>query len=304
MEARFQTSSVGSTVAEVLNLYLDDSGTRHPDHASTLPAHNRDWFGLGGVLLRERDEDAVRAAHATLCAKWKIEHPLHSHEIRGRSKNFRWLGARSIEERSEFLADIGALATRAELLAIACVIDRPGYNARYREKYGRDRWLLCKTAFTVVVERAVKQARRDGAKLRVLVEKSDKKTDRMLEGYYNALRTSGHPFDQANASRYAPLDAEAFRETLYEFRPKAKTSPPMQLADLVLWPMCIGGYDPTNAPYVALRNAGTLLDTRLDESEIDERGIKYSCWDLVGPKKPEPDLSIGLGQPPKGDLVG
>jgi hypothetical protein len=119
-----------------------------------------------------------------------------------------------------------------------------------------------------------------------------------------ALRTAGHPFDQVNASKYVPLEAEVFRATLYEFRPKAKTSPPMQLADLVLWPMCMGGYDPHNVPYLSLRNAGTLIDTRLATTEIDERGIKYSCWDLVAPKKPKPDLSTGLGQPPKGDLVG
>jgi hypothetical protein len=295
-----------SVVVDVLNLYLDDSGTRHPDHRVNTPSHGHDWFSLGGVMVSddEEGEDAVRTAHRDVCAKWEITQALHSAEIRSKSKNFRWVRNLTDDKRDEFMRDIGVLATHPKLTAIACVIDRPGYDHRYREKYGRERWLLCKTAFTVVVERAVKHARAQGAKLRVLVERSDRETDRMLRGYYDDLRKCGHPFDARNASRYEPLTADQLHETLYEFRAKEKTSPLMQVADLVLWPICIGGYDSSNRPYNMLKTAGTLIDCQLVEADIPERGIKYSCWDLQPPKNPKPDLSTGLGQPPKGDLVG
>ena len=62
----------------------------------------------------------------------------------------------------------------------ACVIDRPGYNHRYREKYGRQTWMLCQTAFAVVCERAAKQAIREGRKLRVYVEEGDKSADHRI----------------------------------------------------------------------------------------------------------------------------
>ena len=56
-----------------------------------------------------------------------------------------------------------------DLVGLACVVDRPGYDARYREKYGRRQWHLCQTAFSIVVERAAKYARDSGRKLRVNV---------------------------------------------------------------------------------------------------------------------------------------
>ena len=266
-------------------LYLDDSGTRHPDRdAGKLPAHNRDWFGLGGVLLRESDEDAVRAKHAALCTKWQIKYPLHSAEIRASSNHFTWVKQLEPDKKAEFMQDLTALATTPELIAIACVIDRPGYNHRYRERYGRARWDLCKTAFGVVVERAAKLARENGCRLRVYVERADKKTDATLLDYYNRLRANGHPFHESSASKYNPLAVEEFHETLYEFRTKNKTSPPMQIADLCLWPICIGGYDTSNRAYVALKESGTLIDTRIPPEDVPSRGIKYSCWDLVAEK--------------------
>jgi hypothetical protein len=262
---------------------------------------------MGGVIVDDEDgEDIVRAKHADLFAKWNIQCPLHSAEIRNKAKGFRWVRKLAPDKQNEFLGDIGKLVTSPELTAIACVIDRPGYDARYREKYGRQPWHPSKTAFTVVVERAMKHARAKNAKLRVLVERSDRDTDKMLRGYYDALRTGGHPFDQANAAKYSPLTPEQCRETLYEFRAKEKSSPLIQIADLALWPICIGGYEPQNFAYKVLKDAGTLIDSQLAPHEIAERGIKYSCWDLENakPKKPEPSLSTGSGQPPLGDLVG
>ena len=270
-----------------MHLYLDDSGTRHPDRdPGQMPAHGRDWFALGGVIVREPDEEPVRTRHQALADKWSLgTTPLHSFEIRGRSQRFHWLDELSKEKLAEFMNDLSALATMSELTTIACVIDRPGYNERYREKYPEPQhWLLCKTAFNIVVERAVKWANVHGCKLRVYVEQADKVTDKIMRGYYDDLRTVGPPFDPNNSQKYDPAALEVLRSTLYDFKQKNKSSQLMQIADLVLWPMCIGGYDGANHAYAALRNAGVLIDCKLDAVTVAMRGIKYSCFDKVAPR--------------------
>ena len=62
----------------------------------------------------------------------------------------------------------------APVIGIACVIDHLGYNARYAAQYLENRWMLCKTAFSVVVERAAKFAVGQGQRLRVMPEKCNK----------------------------------------------------------------------------------------------------------------------------------
>ncbi len=47
-------------MGRVLNFYLDDSGTRHPDHKCNGKRRDCDYFALGGILLAERDESDLR----------------------------------------------------------------------------------------------------------------------------------------------------------------------------------------------------------------------------------------------------
>jgi hypothetical protein len=166
-------------------------------------------------------------------------------------------------------------------MGFGCVIDRPGYDHRYRARYGRDQWSLCKTAFSVLVERAAKYARTKDYKLKVFVERSDRIVDGWMKGYYEHLRENGMPFAAANMESYGPLGAAELKETLYEFRTKPKTSPIMQIADLYLWPMSVGGYHPSNITYAKLLEDQKLIDCHLQPDEISSLGIKYSCWDLV-----------------------
>jgi len=49
------------------------------------------WFALGGILIREADEEKARQAYDNFCAEWGITYPLHSVEIRNLTGNFRWL---------------------------------------------------------------------------------------------------------------------------------------------------------------------------------------------------------------------
>jgi hypothetical protein len=261
---------------------MDDSGTRHPDHDSgRKPAHAHDWFGLGGVLIAEEDEELIRKAHGAFCARWGIQKSLRSADIRARHGEFAWLGSCSSDRREKFLEELYQLMSMPQLLGLACVIDRPGYNFRYLAKYGRNRWSLCKTAFAVSVERAAKFARRSDRRLRVLIERSDKKTDAWIAGYYESLKSVGNPFAAESSGKYAPLTPEEFTQTLFELRLKNKSSPIVQIADLYLWPMCIGGYDRRNRPYVRLFADGRLIDSALPPDAVQIEGIKYSCWDLV-----------------------
>jgi hypothetical protein len=167
----------------------------------------------------------------------------------------------------------------------ACVVDRPGYNHRYREKYGRQTWMLCRTGFAVICERAAKHARKNGCRLRVYVEEGDKSADGKIRDYYKSLRTDGMPFAVDRSAQYAPLSAAELAHTLYDLDFKAKTSPLAQIADLYAYPIARGGYDPDYFPYTHLRARNKLIDSLLTAEEVPHLGIKYSCFDLVDAEK-------------------
>jgi hypothetical protein len=265
-----------------LNLYLDDSGTRHPSrNPGRKPEHGYDWFALGGVLVREEDETEARLLHANLIAKWEITTPLHSSEIRSQNEDFFWLRGKTKAEQAEFYEDLYCLMRDAPVTGIACVIDRPGYNARYAQKYNENPWMLCKTSFSVVVERAAKFAISQGRKLRVLPEKCNKPEDTALSSYYQELRTEGLPFDAGNSGKYAPLSKEEFGATLYDLKFKAKSSPMAQFADLYLWPVCMGGYHRGNMPYKRLLEDGKLIECLVSPDQHPTLGSKYSCFEGV-----------------------
>jgi len=267
---------------DIINFYVDDSGARHPGRAEnqTWNAHCH-WFALGGILIAERDEEGARQLVDAFRARWPQmkDAPLHSYEIRNRRDGFHWLKTAGDEQHAAFMRDLSQLMGELPMLGVACVVDGPGYNARYHEKYGERRWMMCKTAFVIAIERAVKHALTRKAKLRVLVERSDKTAERDLLGYYDSLRRDGHPFDAVRAGGYEPLSKEDYALVLYEFAVKQKSSPMIQLADLVLWPLCRGGYDAQYAPYTHLRATRKLLDCIYPGEEVS-RGTKYSCFDL------------------------
>ncbi|WP_367714992.1 DUF3800 domain-containing protein [Nitratireductor sp. GISD-1A_MAKvit] len=247
-----------------LNLYLDDSGTRHPTRKiGKKAAHGYDWFALGGILVRSDEEDYARDLHAKFCERWEITAPLHSSEIRSQKENFNLLRGWEKKKLEAFYEELYILMREVPVLGIACTVDRPGYCGRYLEKYQQNPWLLCKTAFTVVVERAAKHAIAKGMKLRVYPERCNKAEDANLEGYYETLKAEGMPFAKESSDKYAPLTQEQLTETLYEFKTKRKTSPMAQLADLYLWPICMGGYHASNRPYQRLTEDGKLIDCHI-----------------------------------------
>jgi hypothetical protein len=265
----------------VLNFYLDESGSRTPDRVAAAHVVGKpNAFAFGGVLVRAEDEAAIREAHAAICAKWSIAYPLHSVDIRNASKEFSWL-RRDSGQFAPFMADLTETMCGIPAIGLACVVDRPGYDARYREEYGRRQWLLCRTAFCIAVERACKFARRAGAKLRVLPERASKADDNRLERYYDELKSTGMPFDACRSIPYAPLGAAEFGDTLYELRFKRKSSPMAQIADMYLWPMVMCRYMADYRPTLALRAANRLVECHLEVGEIAADGSKYSCFEQV-----------------------
>lgn len=265
-------------------LSLDDSGTRHPDKKQgRTPKHGNDWFALGGILFEECAEAEIRKLHAEFCQKWNLSVPLHSVEIRARSNNFAFLGKLSNRKQGEFYEELYGLLRDIPAVGHACVIDRPQYNHRYAEKYGGDRWLLCKSAFSIVVERAAKIAASREMKLRVQIERSDKKVDRKIKTYYDDLREHGLPFAKDTSGKYDPAESKMLQKTLYEFRPKQKSSPLMQLADLYLWPICMGGYNRDCLPYHRLSEDKKIVDCVLESEKRATLGVKYYCFDNKKP---------------------
>ena len=139
--------------SQEVHLFVDDTGSRQPDH---LPADERhdgmDCFGLGGVLIDTENLDAVWDAHREFCGKWEITYPLHSYEIRGGRSNFSWL--KNPERAIEFLPDLENFLVSLPVMGIAAIIHRPGYAARYSERYEGRPWRMDKTAFSILIERS------------------------------------------------------------------------------------------------------------------------------------------------------
>jgi hypothetical protein len=259
--------------------YMDDSGSRDPDRARIKDEGHVDWFGMGGVIVREADLPLIEARVQEFRDRWpNPEAPLHSWEIRNHKKGFVWLRDESRSKRTRFMGELTDLMCSLPLVVHATVVDRPGYNKRYLDQYGPRRWSLCRTAFKIAVERGAKFALSEGARLRVYVERSDKQTEKRLRDYYDSLRQDGTPFNPDNAAKYKPLSADDLKHTLMEFAVKTKKSTVMQLADLALWPVCDGKYHPDNLAFAALSKSGQLLDARCTE-ENGVLGIKYSCFD-------------------------
>ena len=173
-----------------LHFYMDDSGTRHPDLKNKGNGNQPNWFGLGGVIVDEEDEEKLKETIQAFKKKWQIITPLHSCNIRQRNGAFSWLKDNP-ENTRQFLDELTHLLISAPVIGHGCVIDRPSYNQRYQDKYGNEKWSLCNTAFTIAVERAAKYALSQGARLRVFLESSSRPDERKLKAYYENLRGLG-----------------------------------------------------------------------------------------------------------------
>lgn len=82
-------------------LYMDETGSRHPDMRPDASRAGRDWFAFGGVLVHGEDNEAARGLVEDFAAKWKLTAPAHLTDMRVEKKAFAWLARRTQARRSD-----------------------------------------------------------------------------------------------------------------------------------------------------------------------------------------------------------
>jgi hypothetical protein len=171
-------------------LYIDDSGWRDPSKESDKRNDGMDHFALGGILIERSDKDFIKSKHDEFCTKWNIAYPLHSTEIRGRRNNFAWLENKS-SRNDKFHEELEEFLTSIPVIGFAAVVHRPGYNKRYEEKYGDGRWLICKTAYSILIERVAKYVIAQDGTFEVFFEHSGIKENALILEYAKSLKEDG-----------------------------------------------------------------------------------------------------------------
>ena len=259
-------------------LFFDDTGNRNPDKSTSPNRMDRmDCFGLGGILVKEEHLGVLVQRHKEFCAEWRIDYPLHSTKIRGARAKFGWLEK---PENARFLHALQEFLLSLPIIGIACVVHRPGYSQRYRDRYKGDLWYMCKTTFCILVERSAKFADEEGRSLEIYFEESGRYEDSDIIQYMRNLKKHGNPFDQDNSKDYRPLAPEDYRRIILgEPQRSTKKSPFIQIADLILYPIAKAGYDPNYPPYRELKKHKKLVDCFVQKDQILHRGSKYSCFD-------------------------
>ncbi len=262
-------------------LYIDDSGSRFPDSAEVADRRDEmDCFALGGILIALNDKVYVKEKYIAFCEKWNISYPLHSTKIRGMRGDFSWLND-SGKKYKDFMEDLQKLLVEIPVIGFAAVIHRPGYNERYKEKYGENRWWMCKTAYSILLERVTKYVVSQGGTFEVCFEEVGTKENNAIIEYTKKLKVEGHPFSKETSNKYESLSCEVFKNTILgDARRKKKSNLFIQLADLYLYPMVKRKYDPFYLPWLVLFKNKKIIDSIVSEENCALLGIKYSCFDV------------------------
>lgn len=261
--------------------YMDETGNRNPDKKSDASREGRDWFGLGGFIIDQDEEADAKALHAQLCANWGITAPFHITDMLAARKGFTWLGRLSERERSRFWEEYKTFLAAVPAIGAACIISRPGYVARgYLEKHPNSKWLLCRSAFDITIERAVKYANHRGKKLSVVFE-SDIAVNETVKSYFKNLKENGLAFDQDNSGKYSPLTQADFAATLGTIEYKDKRSVMLQIADSYIYAIARQKYERLFHLYCRLRDEQRIMEFSLggNAALIKAMGTKYYCFD-------------------------
>jgi len=263
-----------------LVLVFDDTGARDLTKKVLVRQDSMDCFGLGGIIYRKSDESKIVNLHKDFCTRWLIDYPLHSYQIRGNRKKFGWLG--NAEKKAKFLCELELFLLSLPVVVIGSIIHRPGYYNRYFTRHKNSLWHMDKTAFCILVERALKFAKYRDCSLRIYFEGAGKTHDSRIKIYARDLMNNGSPFNNENESGYFPLTAEDYRNLLVEEpRQLTKKAASIQIADLMLYPIARAKYVDNDRAYKSIKSAGLLIDDHVAEAEIYREGIKYSCFDDI-----------------------
>ena len=264
------------------HLYLDDSGSRMLNRLSVDADAWPQWFALGGLLIKEEDEEACKAAHDAFYARWpNMTGPLHLTDMLASRKKFAWLGNLDEAQAAVFWRDFHDVLSGLPVIAQACVVHRPGYRDRgYGSRVGDAKWDLCRTAFNILIERCAKIAATEGRRLRVKYEGSDRAADHALRSYWALLKAAnGLGFNADNASKYNPFPADKLAGTLIDMERKTKQSKILQFADTFVLTISRGRYQPNFPTFLAVKAAGLISDDVVGSKRAGTEGVKFSCFD-------------------------
>ncbi|MBN3946405.1 MAG: DUF3800 domain-containing protein [Nostoc sp. NMS7] len=256
-------------------LYLDESGSQKPSpHDQAL------FFAMGGVIIKRGDESIIESSLNGFKTRWEInlDTPLHSTEMRSKVNKFRFLKSLSPERFNDFYSDLHSVIASCPIVIHACVVSRNGYISRYQEMYGLNTWEMMKSSFYILIERSVKYAQKQEAKLMVYYEEAGKVEDRKLKSFFKEIRSNGLPFNQSTSQRYNPCTAEGLSKILSGIEGKKKANPVMQIADYCLHPIADVKLHPTNRAYHAFKTSNLIVDCIINPEEIGEIGVKYYCY--------------------------
>jgi hypothetical protein len=280
-------TALSESPAPLLHLYLDETGPRHPDKPSTGAKHGLDWFAFGGFLIRQEDEANAKTSLDQFKDKWpQISAPLHLTDMRAETKKFAWIGRLSGQDRDRFWSTYRTFLATLPVAGVACVIDRPGYVARgYGSRVGEAKWMLCRSAFDIVVERAAKFAKHEGRRLKVFYEMADPDTNDMVEGYFYNIQENGMGFDATTSAKYLPLTADDFGYLLLDIEGKGKSNRLMQIADSYVYAIARGSYERKFSIYRRISEGGKLVTSQVPPEMAATLGVKTYCFEIFKAQK-------------------
>lgn len=264
-------------------LFVDDSGSQCPDRNQAPRIDGIDVYALGGILIEETAIEGVKSLHKQLMIKHELECPndsfakvnLHSTKIRCKKDDFKWL-ENNPQKAASFHHDLSELIISIPIVGHACIVDRSNYHQRFAGI--KNKWEIGRSAYQILIERAVKFVRSNGGtKLKIYVEKTGKKEDKLIQSYHERIRTEGMEFDPKNSSIYSPINNEEISNFLLknvEFGTKDNRM--LQLADLVLYPLIKGYFDKKYPPYQALLKNNKIIDCLVQDPK--KEGVKYYCF--------------------------
>ena len=195
--------------------------------------------------------------------------------MRSEKKKFAWIGRLRALTGTAYGPATGPFSAAIPVAGTACVIDRPGYVARgYGTREGNSKWLLCRSAFDIVVERAAKLAKQQGRRLKVFYEMADPATNASIEGYFYNVKSNGMGFDAANSAKYLPLTAAEFQYVLLDIEGKGKPNRILQIADTYVYAIARGSYDRKFGIYRRLAESGRLVTDQVASERAFDSGGK------------------------------
>lgn len=229
--------------------------------------------------MSAEDEETVKAALSAFVRPWpQITAPLHLTDMRSEKKKFAWIGKLPGPDREKFWSEYRSFLARIPVAGTACVIDRPGYVARgYGKREGDSKWLLCRSAFDIVVERAAKLAKQQGRRLKIFNEMADPATNAMIEGYFENIKKKGMGFDAATSAKYLPLTPDEFNHLLLDIEGKNKSNRLMQIADTYVYAIARGSYDRKFGIYRRIAESGRLVTSQVASGLSPILGVKTYC---------------------------